>query len=381
MPDAPRAAHVVISLACGGLERLVVDWTNARNRMHPDSTLVCCLDEPGELAPQVEGAAVVTIGARRGRFPWDRAAVQRLRETLNGHPGGPFHLLHSHNLAAQQYAVLAARGTPMRHVHTQHGANLHLQRPLDRMRSRLLRRFTDCLVAVSEATAEAMRRSQGVRRSRLEVIPNGVALPREAPPAPEQRAAARRECGLPDDAFVLGSVGRMARVKGYDRLVRAFAAATRGTGGGALGRARLLLIGDGPERAAIGRLIRDLGMESRVVLAGFRADAPRLLAAMDAFVLPSRSEGMPIGLLEAMAAGVPALASDAGSSRELIDDGRAGIVLPADEARWPDQLAAAAADPGRLQALARAARRRVEEHYALERGLARYEAIYRELAG
>jgi hypothetical protein len=152
--DTPRVAHLVISLAFGGLERLVVDWTNARNRLRPGSTLVWCLDTPGDLAGQVEGDAVRCLHARRSRFPWDRDAVRRLAAELAGPGGGQpaAEVVHSHNLAAQQYAVLAARGTGIRHVHTQHGANTESMRYRDRWRSRLLARYTDALVAVSEAT-------------------------------------------------------------------------------------------------------------------------------------------------------------------------------------------------------------------------------------
>jgi hypothetical protein len=132
----PRVAHLVIALAHGGLERLVVDWTNARNRRYPGSTVIWCLDAPGELAVQVEGDAVWCAEAERARFPWDRAAVRRMKS--NGASHGTLDVVHSHNLAAQQYAALVTRGTSMRHVHTQHGANLHNLGLKDRVRSRLL---------------------------------------------------------------------------------------------------------------------------------------------------------------------------------------------------------------------------------------------------
>jgi hypothetical protein len=127
MQSVPRVAHLVISLAHGGLEKLVVDWTNGRNRRQPGSTEVFCLDAEGDLAPRVEGHAVFCLHAHRGRFPFDLAAVKRLRECVAGgaSAGAKIQIVHSHNLAAQQYAALGLVGLDAGHVHTQHGAAIH----------------------------------------------------------------------------------------------------------------------------------------------------------------------------------------------------------------------------------------------------------------
>ncbi len=368
--QAPRVLHLVITLAHGGLERLVVDWTNARNQRHPGSTLIGCLDEPGELASQVAGGAVFGLGSRRGRFPWDREAARRLigRMAESG-----IRIVHSHNLAAQQYAVLAARGGQVGHVYTQHGANLHHWGWRDRLRARLLNARTPRLVAVSNSTAEAMQRVFGVPAGRIQTIPNGTG-PHPAYP----RAAVlqlRAELGVPDGSRVIGSVGRLAWIKGYDRLLTAFAAARRGAAEGDA-PLTLLLVGDGPERAALEAQARGLGLGRSVVFAGYRAEPRMALDLMGLFVLPSRSEGMPVSLLEAMAAGVPALVTDVGSSREVIDDGRAGQLLPDDERAWPAVLREALSGGPDEEARRATARERVAGAFSIERTLDAYERTY-----
>ena len=178
-------------------------------------------------------------------------------------------------------------------------------------------------------------------------------------------------------------MGRLAHVKGYDRLIRAFASLAPSSLNfpGASDRNAnrrsaplLLLVGDGPERSSLERLARDLGVAGRVIFAGYQADPAPYLAAMNLFVLPSRSEGLSVALLEAMAAGVPVLVTEVGANREVIADGEAGTLLPDDEERWPVALASALADNAREKVAA--AQARVKTHYSLETTLDQYEKIY-----
>jgi glycosyltransferase involved in cell wall biosynthesis len=373
---------LVISLAPGGLERLVVDWTNARNRRHAGSTGIVCLDEPGALAGQVEGQeAVACLEAQRAEWPWDRAAVRRLIQLLSPAVFNrlPQVILHAHNLAAWQYAVLAKHHRRL--IYTQHGANIHNLGLVDRVRARILACFTDGIVAVSEATAKEMARTLWLPRRRISVVVNGVSVWGAATtPSPfrgEGRGEGhnlRRKLNIPIDAVVIGSVGRLAQVKVHDRLIRMFADLTpippySGT-------PTLLLVGDGPERSNLEKRARELGVSERVLFAGYQADPKPYLAAMNLFVLPSRSEGLSISLLEAMSAGIPVAVTDVGANGEVVDQGRAGTILSDHESEWPDQIKSVLSDPNRLQAMSRMARERVERDYSMDATLAGYEALY-----
>ena len=389
-PGVPAVTHLVVSLAHGGLERLVVDWTNARNRRWSGSTWIVCLDAPGDLASQVEGNCVACLQADRSRQPWDRGAVTKLRQWMadaclrsSAYSLQPTAcslplVLHAHNLAAWQYAVLAARGSGVRTIYTQHGANTHNFRFRDRVRSRALAFLTDAIAAVSDATAASMARRLWIPRSRVSVIVNGIDAKRFQVSGcrvqeDADRLRVRDLLRIPRDAIVIGSVGRLAQVKGYDRLIKA---ASLSTVHRSLFTGYLLLVGDGPERGALEEQAQSLGIGDRVRFAGFQANPAPYLAALDGFVLPSRSEGLSVSLLEAMAAGVPVFVTDAGASREVVEDGACGTLLPDEESGWMEVIGAGLAPGGRATGLVTRARARVTENYSLDATLGAYEALY-----
>ena len=442
-----RVMHLVVSLAHGGLERLVVDWTNERNREWPESTRICCLDQPGDLACEVEGAAMVCLKAKRARKPFDLAVVLRLRREILAAKRRKRHkrdvdsregpgaretdndsrltssrglrskvdsprsslVVHSHNLAAWQYAALACMGTGVRHVHTEHGTNPHSVGRINRWRTRWLVKCTDQLVAVSENTADALVQEHGIRRSDICVIRNGVRVGemekvehKGAKIAKGERLSADRHRfpQVSDDAHVIGSVGRLAHVKGYDRLIRAFAGlgdvsgivantSHKNSSDGCLnGEVQglmspfLLLIGDGPERENLEALAQELGVSDHVIFAGYQPHVSECLAAMDLFVLPSRSEGLSVSLLEAMAAGVPVAVTDVSENRQVLDGGRCGVLLPDDESEWSSVLVEMIRDVGcgMWGEKAENARNRVMQHYSQDATLDQHETLYQELA-
>jgi glycosyltransferase involved in cell wall biosynthesis len=422
--SAPFVIHVVVSLDYGGLEKLVVNWTNARNERFLESTMVCCLDRPGDMAKEVVGDVVSCIDAVRSRFPMDIAAVLRIRGLVRSVPNA---VVHSHNLAAQQYAAIALCGTGVRHVHTEHGTNPHFGGVRNRLRTWLLQKMTDRIIAVSEDTATSLVAMQRIPRDRILVIRNGIQVStmRSAWQASDLRAS----LGIPEDSTVIGSVGRLAHVKGYDRLIRAFAelvsryplTVNGGEGrrtedrgqksdtcaGGFSGTrhatcaarlpnndsqlthsAKLALrrVGDGPERGTLEVQAKELGVADRVIFAGYRSDVQACLAAMDLFVLSSRSEGLSVSLLEAMAAGVPVAVTDVGENWQVIEAGECGTLLLADENQWPATLAPFISDPcnargvigSRISDLrCQRARKRVAVMYSQDATLDEYEKLYR----
>jgi glycosyltransferase involved in cell wall biosynthesis len=410
----PKVMHLVISLAHGGLERLVVEWTNERNRRYQGSTCICCLNEPGEIAGQVEGSAVFSVNAIRSRFPWDASAVRRLKKHLlgkaesgkreehsaSGREGSDLSgfrfqvssvslpsstVLHAHNLAAWQYAVLAALGTGIRVVYTQHGPNLHNAGVINQLRCRLLSLRTEQIVAVSDSTREIMVAEYRIPRRRILTIANGIRIhpDRSSEAAAANRAEIRGRYGIPADALVMGSVGRLALVKGYDRLLPAFAEIVRLSERPVF----LLFIGDGDERGRLEQMADRAGVRNRLVLAGYQANPWLFYDAMDLFCLPSRSEGLSIALLEAMSSGIPVAVTDVGANRDVIENGECGILLPDDETAWADvirrqpPLSGDCGVPRMTEDGQRTerARTRVRERYSLEQTLNEYEAIYRQL--
>ncbi|MDE0838049.1 MAG: glycosyltransferase [Kiritimatiellae bacterium] len=362
-----RVCHLLISLNPGGLEQLVVQWTNARNAAHPGSTKICTLDENGLLASQVHGDVVTVLHANRAQQPWDLAAVKRLRSVF-----ADVDVVHSHNLAAQQYAALACRGTSVRHIHTEHGSNPHTGGWLNRLRLRFLARRTDALVCVSHDTAAAMRPNWKVADGVVTVIANGVS-PHQAV-LPSERNALRDQLGIPNDAFLIGSIGRLSREKRYDRLIRTLAALQKREPDL---NAMLVLVGEGERHDELVLLADSMSVTASVKFCGFRPEARCFLDVFNLFVLCSESEGLPVALLEAMAARCPVAVTDAGDCLRVIDDGRAGIALPDDKGQWPGCIAAVAKE-AEAETLARCERasRRIETDYAQAATLRAYESLY-----
>jgi glycosyltransferase involved in cell wall biosynthesis len=303
------------------------------------------------------GTPIVTVRAPRpGR---DRAA---LREHVRAVRGFSPDVLHANQAWpwACAYGELAGLLTPGTRVlavdHLPVASAVPRARRIGR---RMLARRLHAHVAVGERSAREVEAMVGLPRGSVGAIPNGVPVERV-----EKSSAAKGEA-------VIGSLGRLTEQKRYDLLVRALPG---------LSAARLVLVGDGPERASLQALASELGVADRMTITGWVDDARSRLAGFDVFALPSAWEGMPLGILEAMHAGLPVLATDVGSVREAVADGHTGYLLA------PDDL------DGIRERLARllrdtAARERMGERgrtVALERFTdtvmaKRYEAIYSEM--
>jgi len=235
-----------------------------------------------------------------------------------------------------------------------------------RLASRVLVRMTTQLLALSEVSKQMLVARWGWPEHRVDVIPNGVDTERFRP------TRGRRGTGR----IVIGSVGNLRPVKNHALLIRA---CVELAGGGTDLEVRIA--GEGPERPSLAALAESLGFSDRLSLPGRVADVPGFLNGLDVFVLSSDSEQHPNALNEAMACGVPSIATRVGCVEELLDDGRCGRIIP------PGDLPALVAalreridDPVTGGTLADAARRRACERYSNETMLAAYDRMYRRLS-
>ncbi|MFW6062446.1 MAG: glycosyltransferase family 4 protein, partial [Planctomycetota bacterium] len=213
-------------------------------------------------------------------------------------------------------------------------------------------------------------------RSQPTVLPNGVPdLPVDA----GKRVQARRELGVPEDAFVFLAAGNARPEKGFEDLLEA---AGRLRGDGAGGRAVVLVAGgmdDSPYCRMLRERHRDWELDGTVRFLGFRSDMPELYAAADAFVLPSRSEGLPMVVLESMMAGLPIVATRVGGVPAAIGEG--GLVVdPADPADLAAAMGRLALEEGVAAELGQRARRRAKERFGIEAMVSRYADLYRSVA-
>ncbi len=239
---------------------------------------------------------------------------------------------------------------------------------------RLANRLSVLVVGNSEAVrAAAARRDPRVAR-KFVVIPNGIDVDRYADGS--RRRETRGALGVDEDHLLVLMVANLIHYKGHADALDAFARLRRGCP-----RARLILAGSGPEEARLRRMAAELGIDRDVEFLGSRDDVPALLSAADLFVLPSHEEGLPNAVLEAMAAGLPIVATDVGGVREQLDGGAGVLVPPRDPEALASALGALASAPGRRSSLGRAARERAERRFSWTATVARYAELYRGLTG
>lgn len=364
-----RIVHVVESLDVGGLEHMVVAMAKAQKRQGHDVRIVC-LWHRGELAGQASQAGIEVLCCDKGPG-MDWRAIGRLRALVRAARAD---VLHTHNAMAHYHAVLAAIGLGVGTVlSTRHGNGA--KSPTDRL-ERLYKWSmwgTDFAVAVSQAGCDHFVGAGIIPRAKARVVRNGIDLSAFVPRTDQRAGALRAELGLPADALTFGTVGRLNEVKRQVDLLRA--TRTRLDAGDHI---CLILVGDGPLRADLEQERERLGLQAHVRLLGTRSDVPALLAAMDVFVLCSRTEGYSLALVEACAAGLPIIATDVGGNKEIVAHGVNGLIVPP---AAPEQLAAAMAtlcgDAAMRQAFGAASLDFAAREGTLEAMCRAYDALYR----
>jgi glycosyltransferase involved in cell wall biosynthesis len=365
-----NVTHVVLSLDVGGLERNVLNQVR-QGRPLGQRVSIVCLERPGVLAEQVEesGGQVVCLhkppGLRLGLIGRLAAAFRRLRPAV----------VHTHQIASLFYSGPAARlaRVPVL-VHTEHGVEQY-----GRLRKRWLGRLAGWQADRFYCLTGAMRAAVVTRRvapaRRVRVIQNGIDTERFL--IPTDPLATRRALGIPEQAPVVGTVGRLTEVKRQDILLRAFARVRARTPD-----AHLLLVGDGPLLGDLRDLAGQLGLCECVHFAGLRPHSAPYLRAMDVFALSSRSEGMPQALLEAAVVGVPAVVTAVGGVPEVVEHGRTGLLVqPGDEAALAEGLGHLLADRAEAARLGAAAREKVQASYSVGRMAHDYHQDFLRLLG
>jgi glycosyltransferase involved in cell wall biosynthesis/pimeloyl-ACP methyl ester carboxylesterase len=357
-------AHILSSFELGGQERMALDLATGQRALGCNVLAVSLASNPGGVLVtdfETAGVRVVTMPKRSG---FDFTMPFRLAGLLRD---AQVDIVHTHNPQPLIYGAPAARLVRVGLVHTKHGANPDGGHRL--WMRRAAGSLVDALVAVSRATAAVAERNREVDSRKLSVISNGIDVslfhPDEA-----ARAEGRRQLGIPPDAWVMGTVGRLAPEKDYSLLIRAAAPLL-------CENVRLVLVGDGEEASALRALAATVPGGQFVHFSGVRRDVARLLAAMDVFVLSSRTEGLPLVLPEAMATGLPVVSTAVGGIPEVIEEGVTGfLVPPGNEEGLRERLVALARDRALAHSCGERARRVASAHYSRERMIGDYMEIY-----
>ena len=377
-PDGPlRVLFVVPDLAFGGAERHVITLLPRMDPQRFRPSLVC-LHRAGEMFEDLSRTGVpATSLDRPSRQPWPllRELVRIMRRER---PDVVIARGRSAEILSRVAGVIAR--VPRLAVWVHNCSELGESGERDRV-TRILDRVLEPVTAQVYGVAHGQvpyltgERSHG--REKIRIIHNGVEIADwPSPPLPRDGELAD-ELGIAPDEPVVGIVAVMRREKEHARLLAAFAQVLD-----RVPRARLLLVGDGPLRAAVEQQAADLGITERVVFAGFRTDIVRVLTLVDVYTLCSRSECFPMSVLEAMAAGRPAVCTAVGGMPEMVEDGVTGhVVEVGDTEALARALTDLLGDPDKAHEMGQAARNRLEKEFTLERSVQAAQDAIAETAG
>jgi len=367
MGNLVRVTHVVFDLDGGGMESLigaivrrlagssivtsVVSLSGRSGRV--GTSIAPFLDQYHVVRPVRGISMIAPIGVAR-----------RIRQTRAD-------VVHLHSGAWFKGAFAARLARTRRVIYTEHGRE-HDDPPLSRWLDRQAARWTDVVIPVS-ARLEAYLQTLGVPKERMETIENGVDLTFFSPGrAPE---GLRHRFNLPEGARIVGSIGRLERVKGYDRLLEVFAHLKRGED--PRHPCYLVICGAGTQRESLVRQARDLGLEPYVRFPGWVDHPVEFYRLLDVFILTSRSEGLSLSLLEALACGVPAVVTAVGANEEVLGPTLRGQVISNDDwAAFADVVKATLASDDRRAEMGRLGRARVAARFNLDRLVERYASLY-----
>lgn len=366
LPPSAGVAHVIAAAEMGGAERVALELSALQRAQGIDVRVV-------SLAPLGKSALVeefrdrhIPLEAVPKRPGFDLLLVPRLAARFRQLRTS---IVHTHNPQPIIYAAPAASLVGAGVVHTKHGVNPDIGRRL------WLRRrgasFSHTFVAVSEESAREAIRNKEVNPRKLRVILNGID-PARFRPSLQAASAVRSALGIDADAAVLGTVGRLCAVKNQSLLLRSAAPLLHAG-------AWLIVVGGGPDRESLEALAAQLGISERVRWLGERSDVSGLLAAMNVFALSSHSEGLPLVILEAMATGLPVVATAVGGVSGVIDEGETGFLVGAgDEAAMRRRLRRLLSDRELASRLGLRGQARVRSKYSSDRVGREYLYIYRE---
>lgn len=369
-PPAPLIAHIVYRLGIGGLETVL---TEVINETPPGKYrhAVICLTQYTDFRQRIkrQDVEVYALNKRPGKDlgVWWRAwqLLRKLRPKI----------VHTYNISTleMQWVALAA-GAKFR-IHAEHGrdfSDLNGTNSKYNLLRRLMRPIVSKWVPVSKDLHGWLKTTVGISDAKNSLIFNGIDTARFYPATTRQP--------LPDvavvEGLVIGAVGRVDPVKDQLSLLKAFAL-LKDSDPALTAKVRVAIIGDGPLIDELREFVRKAKLEDCVWLAGARNDVADMLRAMDLFVLPSLAEGIPLTVLEAMASGLPVIASNVGGNKEVILDGITGkLIPPANPRLLAEALKEYLSNPQRMREQGLAGRQRVVENFSRNKMVAQYLALY-----
>ncbi len=367
-----RIAYVVDNLSFRGGERTFLQLVSGLPRSRYEPAVAC--SPGGVFVERLHDLGVPVIAAEMRQRRRLDTVLALARELRRRRP----HIVHTQGrgdpfgrLAARLARVPVVISTTAM-ISSRYDVEEVWRKALYRLIDWTTDRLVDQFIVVDRGSVDALTRRHRISPSRVAVIPNGIEIER-FDPSRYERGAWRAKLGIPAGAALIGAVGRLTWQKGFDDLIKALAALDDPN-------LHLVIAGDGPDWGDLRTLANGLDVERRVNFAGFVEDVPGLLADLDLFVLSSRREGHPMVLLEAMATGLPVIATDVAGVGDTVVDGVDGrLVPPHDVPILAEAMRAVLGDRAAAARLGRNARKKIQQEYTVERMVRRTAVLYEEL--
>lgn len=367
-----KILYIAVSSQIGGVPKHILDALRRAKASGYDITVA--VPDDGDYYPQFREYAADMVKVRLKPYSF-RSLMKLCRYVRKNR----IKLVHSHGKGAGMYARPMKLLCPgIRVVHTFHGVYIEKYgkavRTVYCLIERSLKHLTDRFVCVSEGEKEEALGLGFADERRTDVIANGTEPERFASTEAD-RDGGLKEFGFPQDACVIGCVARLEAMKGLSFLLEAFAKVVE-----KYPTCRLLIAGDGPDREHLVNQIRESGLDETVKLAGFRQDVPQLLKLFDIYVSASLKEGMPYALLEALAAERPVVATDVTGNRDIIENGRTGLLVkPGDADALYRGLCYAAEHPQECRAWGSNGRKTVSERFTVQKSWEQLLRVYEQV--
>lgn len=367
--SAITVLQLVTELNVGGAERVVASLSTQLSK-RGYNVMVACLFDAGKVADEMiaAGVPVVNLGMR-GKS--DFRVLYRLFRLLRNEG---IHILHSHLFHADLLASILGRiaNIPII-IATRHSADIYGKRR--EWVNSWARCLCDAVVAVSREVRDAELQWSRIRPSQVVVIPNGVEIQAYTGIDQTKVATLLDELNIPPNVPVLGTIASFKEYKGHTYLIDATVRILE-----EFPDLKVLLVGDGPLRTQLEKEVEALSLTHSIIFTGIRHDVREVLSFLDLFVLPSSSEGLPMAILEAMAAGRPVVATRVGGVPEAVVDGVTGfLVPPRDPAALAEAIACLLRDHDLRRVMAQAARERVAQYFSVERMVEQTQNLYEQL--
>lgn len=365
--------HVMHSLSLGGMESIVVNLINGLDRKKFVSSL-CCLEGLGPLLKEINQREVKVFNLGKGESH-DWTLFLRLAKLFKKEGA---QIVHTLGWAALFDGIIGARiaRVPVV-VHSEHGKSYEdlLDVPRRRIWTQrmILPYLTDKVCVVCEDLKKSLKESLHLLDKKMITIYNGIEISNVA--LSVDLVQKKKDIGYKNNEMIVGTVGRLDPVKNYKVLLRSAAIITQD-----MPNVKFLFVGDGPAAEGLKSLTQELGLNSRVIFLGQREDVPELLKIMDVFALPSLSEGLSKAILEAMAAGLPVVATNVGGNPELVIENQTGFLVPSGD---PQGLANAIIyllkNHEQAKRMGMSGQEMVRQHFSLEKMIKSYENLYLSL--